>query len=122
MALGACAEGRAAGRCAAALPKPGNKDKCAANMAWELKPLPKPEHTLTPANNSGGGGGGGDAYTIAAAWDSSLCFETGASASLGTCDSAVRAQQWVLSGAPGSQQLHSGGGFGCLSYGEPAGR
>lgn len=81
-----------------ALPKAGNTDKCAANMAWTLV--------------------GG---ALQSAWDPALCFEVVGGGSLAACDGSRRAQQWAMQGQPGAQSLVSGSGFGCLSNGPPAG-
>lgn len=106
------------------LPKQGNQDKCAANMAWEI-------------SNDG---------AIKSLWDPTLCFEVMGGGSLSPCDGS-RGQSWtikqinsstVLATARGSgdtpqqsdeglhprttelKQLVSGSGFGCLSNGPPA--
>lgn len=99
-----------------ALPKSGNSDKCAANMAWKVV-------TSTDSGDRVSTG------ALQSAWDPTMCLEIVGGGSLAHCDGS-HGQQWTFKpaqvlattdyGHTGLQQLVSGTGFGCLSNGPPA--
>lgn len=76
------------------LPKPGNKDKCAANMAWKFTKQGALQAAFAPA----------------------FCVSIIGGGALVQCDGS-REQSWKLEGASGRQLLRSGSGLGCLSNG-----
>lgn len=81
------------------LPPAGNRDKCAANMAWHV-------------NGNG---------TVSAAWNTSLCLVVRDGGRLALCDGSP-SQRWVTAGGAGQpRQIVSGNGFGCLTNGHPPG-
>ena len=85
------------------LPKPGNTDKCAANMAWLFNstghgPVTATSTTAALATPSPHAT---DTGALQAAFDPTLCLDVVGGGSLASCD-ASRAQQWTLKPPPSS--------------------